>query len=200
MNSNNNKRLLFYYSNHCKHCQSLLEYIGNSSLKNILHFINIDNRFKQGNQILIRLENNNIVALHPSVKNVPTLIELNGNDTQITEGSNILSILKKMQYDLNMKATNNNGEPLAFGMHQLGGSVVSDYYSFLDQSSEEMGAKGNGGLRQMHNYVNVNETNSGYIQTPTENYSPDKISNSGFSIDSLKKQREMDIPRQHTII
>lgn len=192
--SKNDVTYLFYYSNHCNHCKSLIEFIGNSKLKTILHFINIDTRFKQGNQILIRLDSNNVVALHPSVKNVPTLIEMNGNETNLTEGSNILSIFKKLQYELNMEATNNNGEPVAFGLNQLGGAIVSDNYSFLDQSSEEMGAKGSGGLRQMHNYVTVNETNTGYIPTPNENYTPDKISNT-VTIDSLRKQREMDIPR-----
>jgi hypothetical protein len=48
----------------------------------------------------------------------------------------------------------------------LGGgfsNIVSDQYSFLDQGPEDLEAKGNGGLRQMHNYVDLNTAFSGNI-------------------------------------
>ncbi len=47
-----------------------------------------------------------------------------------------------------------------------GGDIVSDQYSFLDQEPEELEAKGNGGMRQMHNYVDLNTAFSGRISEP----------------------------------
>jgi hypothetical protein len=47
-------------------------------------------------------------------------------------------------------------EPMAFSFGSGLGDIVSDQYSFLDQDSEELEAKGNGGMRQMHNYVDLN--------------------------------------------
>jgi hypothetical protein len=55
-------------------------------------------------------------------------------------------------------------EPMAFSLG--GGDIVSDQYSFLDQEPEELEAKGNGGMRQMHNYVDLRTAFSGQISEP----------------------------------
>jgi hypothetical protein len=55
-------------------------------------------------------------------------------------------------------ATGFNGEPSPFstGSEFMGGfGVMSDNYSFLDQSSEDLSAKGSGGLRQLYNYATI---------------------------------------------
>ena len=54
---------------------------------------------------------------------------------------------------INTMATNNNMEPLAYSMYEMG-TTMSDNYSYLDQSSEEMGAKGRWG----------NETNAQFCK------------------------------------
>lgn len=187
-----NINYLLYYSNHCNHCQSILQFISNSKVRDMIHFINIDNRFKQNNQILVRLDNNKVVAIHPSVKNVPTLLIIENNNTEIYEGSNILSILKNIEQKINNQATNNNGEPMAFGINQMG-SIISDNYSFLDQDANELSAKGNGGMRQMHNYVDINDNNISFSNTPKEDYRPDKIGN--VTIDKIRMMRENEIPK-----
>ena len=46
----------------------------------------------------------------------------------------------------------------------MGHGVESDTYSFWDQSSEEMLAKGNGGMRQMYNYSTIDYSNTGKIE------------------------------------
>jgi hypothetical protein len=46
----------------------------------------------------------------------------------------------------------------------MGHGVASDTYSFWDQSSEEMLAKGNGGMRQMYNYSTIDYSNTGKIE------------------------------------
>ena len=61
------------------------------------------------------------------------------------------------------QATQNNMEPMAFSLGGGFSNIVSDQYSFLDQAPEDLEAKGNGGMRQMHNYVDLNTAFSGQI-------------------------------------
>ena len=72
-----------------------------------------------------------------------------------------------------------------------GSGVISDNYSFWDMSSDDLSAKGSGGLKQMYNYA-VPETNSSTIETPPDTYVPDKIG-SDVSLDSLTQSREQDL-------
>ena len=67
-------------------------------------------------------------------------------------------------------------EPQSFSMNDVHGFVKSDVYSFLDMTSEELGAKGSGGMRNMYNYGNINVNEK--IYTPTEDYKPNKVDES----------------------
>ena len=79
-------------------------------------------------------------------------------------------------------------EPLAFSMFEMGTSM-SDTYSYLDQSPDEMNAKGEGGLRQMHSFVKLNHNDS--IETPPEDYEPDKVGQ--VDMGKLQAARESEI-------
>ena len=60
------------------------------------------------------------------------------------------------------QATKFQGEPDAFGFDSLGSyGVSSDAFSFLDMNSDDLSAKGNGGLRQMYNYSSIQRTAGG---------------------------------------
>ena len=85
-------------------------------------------------------------------------------------GEKIFEYLKPKQEVEVKKATQNNMEPMAFSFGGGGGfsDIVSDQYSFLDQAPEDLEAKGNGGMRQMHNYVDLNYSKNFTIQTPTD--------------------------------
>ena len=88
-------------------------------------------------------------------------------------------------------ATMNNGEPAAFSLGSLSMSGVnSDNYSFWDMSSDDLSAKGNGGLKQMYNYAIPDNDSS--IETPPDNYVPDKIGGD-VSLDSLTQSREQEL-------
>ena len=50
---------------------------------------------------------------------------------------------------------------------------MSDNYAYLDQTPDDLSAKGNGGTRQLHRFSLLDNQNS--IQTPPEDYKPDKI-------------------------
>jgi hypothetical protein len=179
-----------YYSNHCKHCKELLLILAKSKLKEEVHFICIDRRISKNNAIYIQLENGQELLLPPNIIKVPSLLLLNRGHRVLT-GNEINSYLIQQNVALNIQATNNNGEPLAFSMNDFG-NVVSDNYSFLDQSSDELSAKGNGGMRQIHNYAALNYSSN--IETPPDTYTPDKIG--GASLDQIVQQRNKDIPRQ----
>ena len=43
----------------------------------------------------------------------------------------------------------------------------------MDQSSDEMGVKGNGGLRQMHSFTKIGEHHT--IDTPPEDYVKERL-------------------------
>ena len=64
------------------------------------------------------------------------------------------------------------------GFSSMGGGIASDNYSFLDQSDTELSVKGNGGLRQMHSYVSLQESNNpSLMKLPTDDtqYNTGKI-------------------------
>ena len=69
------------------------------------------------------------------------------------------------------------------------GSGLSDNYSYLDMSAEELSAKGDGGLRMMHSYTGWSENQS--IATPPENYVPNKVGN--VDMGKLQEQRNSEI-------
>ena len=62
-------------------------------------------------------------------------------------------------------------EPMALALGGGGsfGDIVSDQYSFLDQDPDELKADGNGGMRQMHNYVDLNTAFNGQVYNPETN-------------------------------
>ena len=73
---------------------------------------------------------------------------------------------------------NFNGEPSAFAIDSGFSGIVSDNYSFLDQNSDELSAKGNGGMRQLYNYATINQSDK--IETPPDDYTPDKVNEQHF--------------------
>ena len=178
---------ILYYSNHCDNCKKLIHMVSKSKLTDDIHFLCIDRRVqgKNGATYLV-LENNQQVLLPPNIGRVPALLLLNKGN-HVLFGEEIYQYFKPMEENLNNKATGNNGEPEAFGLDQM--SSTCDTYSYLDQSPEEMQAKGDGGLRQMHNYATIDW--DGSIQTPPDSYVADKIGN--VSMEQLQQQRMADI-------
>ena len=127
------------------------------------------------------------ILLPKDIKSVPSLLIINQNYKIIT-GEDILKFLNPINEEINNKATNNNGEPetLSFVSNNFG--VMSDSYSYLDQNSEQMSTKGDGGLRQLYNYSQIGSIDT--IETPPDNYVPDKIGE--VNMDDLKKTRNIN--------
>jgi hypothetical protein len=175
---------ILYYSNFCENCKKLLTILSKSGIKNNIHYICIDKRINKNNSVYVVLENNQEILLPNTVKAVPALVLINKN-YQVLYGEEITNFLKPVQEVEVQKATNFNGEPSAYSLTGDYSGVVSDNYSFLDQNSDELSAKGSGGMRQLYSYATIDHQDQ--IETPPDDYVPDKIGE--VNIKNLESQR-----------
>jgi hypothetical protein len=187
---------ILYYSNFCEHSKKLLQTISKTDVSKDIHFICIDKRTKDSNnKIYIILENGQKIIMPENVNRVPALLLLN-QGYNVLYGEAILQHLKPRQQEMIKKATQNNLEPMAFGFSGSGfGNITSDHYSFLDMDSESLSAKGNGGMRQMHNYVDLNYADT--ISTPEDDHDykgSNKISGN-LTVEQLQQQREQEFQK-----
>ena len=162
---------IFYYSKYCETSKKYLQLLSKSNVQKDIHFICIDKRVKEANnKTYIILDNGQKIVLPENVTKVPALLLLN-QGYAVLYGEQILQHLKPRQEEEFRQATQNNMEPMAFSLGGGGGfgDVVSDQYSFLDQDPEDLEAKGNGGMRQMHNYVDLNTAFSGQFSNYNNN-------------------------------
>lgn len=181
---------ILYYSNLCKHSQELLQFISKTPYHKNIHFICIDNRFMdKNNQIQIVLEDNSHIPLPEIINKVPSLLLIHKNNMVIM-GNNIK---QHIETEMRQKPSQQVSEPESFDFGSNGGGlrfIQSDVYSYLDQSAEEMFAKGNGGLRQTYNYSTLDQIDD--IITPPEDYNPNKSSKNN-SLDKLIQERDKDL-------
>jgi len=153
-----------------------------------MHFINIDKRCKKNGATYIILENGQELLLPPTVTKVPALLLLNKGH-QVLFGGDINKHLEASNINHMNPIVKSNGEPLAFSMNNSGFGVTSDNYSFLDQDPDSLSAKGNGGMRQQHHYATLDYNIN--IDTPPENYQPDKIG--PISMEQIQQKRNKDV-------
>ena len=187
---------ILYYSKFCEHSNKLLQTLSKTNVQKDIHFICIDKRIKDSNgKMFIVLENGQKIIMPENVNRVPALLLLN-QGYQVLYGESILNHLKPKQEVAVKKATQNNMEPMAFSFGGGGFSdIVSDSYSFLDQGADELEAKGNGGMRQMHNYVDLNYSDN--ITTPADDHDykgSNKISGD-LTVEQLQQQRESELQK-----
>jgi hypothetical protein len=189
---------ILYYSNYCEHSKKLLQTLTKANLTKEIHFICIDKRSKDSasNKIFIHLENGQKIIMPENVTRVPALLLLD-QGYQVLYGESILQYFKPKQEVQVKRATQNNLEPMAFsfGGGGFGGSIVSDQYSFLDMDSDDLSAKGNGGIRQMHNYVDLNYSDQ--ISTPADDheYKNSQRIPEGVTVEQLQQQREQEMQK-----
>lgn len=181
---------ILYYSNYCNNCKSILTVLAKTQIKDELFYLCIDKRFK-GNDgaTYLALENGQQIMLPPTINKVPALLLIN-HGHRVLFGDEILNHFKHTEDAINRVAMGNS-EPMAFSFNNLlnTGGVISDNFSFWDMTSDDLSAKGNGGLKQMYNYAVPNLDSS--IETPPDNYTPDKIGN--LSLDEIQQNRNNDV-------
>ena len=176
---------ILYYSNFCEHSKKLIVHLSKTKIKEKIHFINIDTRYKQQEKTYILLPNGSTLSMPPHINKVPALMLIDSYN--VMYGKEIYKYLKPKEERMKRQNTMNNGEPLAFSTEIAG--AMSDTYSFLDMTSEELSAKGTGGFRQMHNFAKLNQNEK--IETPTEDYEPNHVKD--VDITKLQEQRMKDI-------
>jgi len=161
-----------YYSKFCKNSDRIIQILSRSSVKDYIHFIPIDKRINNNGKVTILLDNGDKVLLPSNIEKVPALLLLH-NGNRILFGDEILHFFRDDFDTERKKSTNFNGEPLAYSFTGEMGTSMSDNYSYLDQSSDELGVKGQGGLRQMHSFVTLQDKIN--IDTPPEDYVKEKL-------------------------
>jgi hypothetical protein len=152
---------VLYYSNQCNNCKNVLSNISKWPSSQQIHFICIDSRVNENGKIFIVLENGKKMLMPENMRQVPALLFLQSG--QMLFGvENILNALKPKQQQEVAQATLNNMEPQEFSFEPSGGGgshfgIVSDQYSFLDMNETDLSAQGDGGLRQLHNYMTIHD-------------------------------------------
>lgn len=192
---------ILYYSKFCEPSKKLLQTISKTQNTSNIHFICIDNRVKDTNgKTFIVLQNGQKIVMPENVTRVPALLLLNQN-YKVIYGDDIYKHLKPEMAVQVKQATQNNMEPMhhqdgfsSFGGFS-GGGIASDNYSFLDQTGEDLSVKGNGGLRQMHNYVHINDAMNLNMQLPQDDYDykTNKIKEGEMSVEALQRRREEEL-------
>lgn len=178
---------ILYYSNFCEHSKKAIKYVSSDKISKDIHFICIDKRERGSDgKTYIILENSQKIVMPENVTRVPAVLLLN-NNYQVLYGDDIYKYFKPKIEESTRQVTQNNMEPMAFSFSG-GASITSDQYSFLDMSSDELNTKGNGGVRQMHNYVTLNHVDT--INTPSDDhdYKGQKTTD-GMTMEELQNQR-----------
>ena len=190
---------ILYYSNYCEHSKKLLQTISKTNnVQKTMHFICIDKRERDANnKVFIVLENGQKIIMPENINRVPALLLLD-QGYNVLYGEAILEHLKPKQQGQVKKATKNNMEPMAFAFGGGGGfnDIISDHYSFLDQDNDSLKATGDGGMRQMHNYVDLNFVDNCNISTPADDhdYKASKMPE-GLTVEKLQEQRTSELQK-----
>jgi len=183
-----------YYSNHCKHCQKVIQFLVKNNLATKLNFLCIDQRKRDvnNNNVYIVLEDGRQVIMPPNVHSVPALLLIKEN-YRVILGEDIIKRYQGSVQSQTHAATQFQGEPMGVSLmaSNQGMNIVSEPYTYYNLTAEELSAKGTGGRRQMYNYVPADlEVIS--ISTPPDTYQPDKIAKS-ITVDVLQQKRNTEI-------
>jgi hypothetical protein len=191
---------ILYYSNYCEPSKKLLQTVTKTQNPKDIHFICIDKRVKDSSgKVYIVLQTGQKIVMPENVTRVPALLLLNQN-YKVIYGDDIYKHLRPQVQQQVQEATKNNMEPINYqdgfsAFSGFGGGVVSDNYSFLDQSDTDLSVKGDGGLRQMHNYVTLNDSMNLSMKLPTDDheYQTNKLKEGELSIEALQRKRDEDL-------
>jgi hypothetical protein len=175
---------ILYYSNFCDPSKKLLQKVAKTKLSQEIHFICIDQRKRDSKGNTILFLQNEQVMLPPQVTKVPALYQMESK--QVLFGDDIYAFLLPKDVAINQQATCGNFEPECYSIYGM--NRMSDTFSFLDQSPEDLSAKGVGGARQLRRFATVEEQFS--IHCPEENYTPDKVGKTGKTLEEYKQERD----------
>jgi hypothetical protein len=185
-----------YYSNYCKHSQRILQFLVKGNLVEKINFMCIDKREQDNNsnKTYIILEDGKRVVMPPNIQSVPSLL-LVQQKYKVILGDDIIQYYQNAVNNHNQKRQQimQQVEPMGTSLMQSSGgmNIISEQYTMYDLTPDELSAKGNGGRRQLYNYVSAHDDGNA-IQTPPDTYEPDKIGKD-LTLNTLQQQRINDI-------
>ena len=185
LNNQETKHLLY-----CNHSKKLLNELNKKSFLEKVDLICIDNRVVKDNITYIVLSNQQNMPLPPMINSVPTLCILPNHE--ILKGSQIMHYFIPISKTIEDEREKINTEPNPFNLsNETTGmfGVSSDNFSFWDSDHEELSASGNGGMKQMYDYVAVENNNMEQIYTPPDQ---SEVKNN-ISLEQLQQQRQNEI-------
>lgn len=181
---------ILYYSNYCKHSQKIIQTLVKNNMKDKLNYICIDKRKRDesDNQIYVYLENGTRVIMPPNLHSVPALLLVN-NNYQLIYGDSIVNHFHPKMKQYGSSTNSNILEPLGYHIGALSSSanITSEKYTDYNLTPDELSAKSNSSSRKLYNYVSANGNNL-FINTPPDDYKPDKISGD-VTLDTLQQKR-----------
>jgi len=188
---------VLYYSKYCENCKKILYKVGKDKVKDDIHFLCIDKRKVTKEKVYIVLSDGKELLMPDEIKEVPALLLLNRGN-RIIYGNEILELFNPI-LEKNNVTNLNGGEPLAFSNYEMG-STLSDNYSYLDQNSDELSTKGEGGLRQMHAFATYNLKDE--IETPPETFISEKIKSGNVSklLTKMQEERNKEMKNKKVVV
>jgi len=172
----------------------MIQNLAQTPLKKDIHFVCIDKRTVKNGKNYIVLENGQELILPNTVTKVPALLLL--SNYSVVFGEDIYSYFKPKQEVIMREATKDNMEPMAFSLSGLNNfGIFSDQFSFCDMDPTDLAANGDGGKRQMHNYIEAHDlketiyTPADERNLPVENT---KLSNE-MTVERIQQMRENDL-------
>ena len=207
---------VLYFSNYCTNSKNIItKIIKEYNNPKDIHWACIDNRSKEGENTYIILKNGTKLLMPTIITRVPALLSL--VDYKIYYGNDIIQICENINNKLiDYKSGNNNkgatpgpnvsinnpyvgnDEPEAYSLGtssmSSNNNVLSDQYSAWTLDSEQLLAKGDGGILQMHNYVNINYKDNITASIPSEKITRQPKMSDTMTIEHLQKKRDLDMP------
>jgi hypothetical protein len=185
-------KYILYYSNNCNNSKNVLYSLSRNYNGKDICYICIDKRVRNqdGTRSAV-LDNGQLVPLPPNITHVPSLMMLNNGFNIIQGDGPILGeLLQKGQNTVSSLGGFVNDEPMAFSSSEMNG--MSDNYSYLSLDTNQMSARGNGGLSMMHGFAHIDHVD--YIQTPQES----EGKGGGVDLERIKQERaqQVQIPRR----
>ena len=207
---------IFYYSNYCKHCQTVVQHIIKHGIVDKISSICIDKRKRDqnNNQLYVVLENGQHVTLPPNLQSVPSVLCTKRNYILITGTDTIIQYLDEKYLPSGGGAPSHPGlagppnldnpylanpgdrfqdkDPIGYDvMTASPGTIMSETFTSYQLEHDDLKGDSQSSNRPLYNYTPVN-TNF-IIPTPPDNYRPDKVA-SNITIDVLQQQRNQDVP------
>ena len=180
---------VLYFSNYCNNSKNIMnKIIKDYQNPSDIHWACIDNRTKEGNNTYILLKNGTKLLMPDIINRVPALLSLIDYKTPTHNNPHPQQQQQPQHFQ--------NDEPEAFSLGNsinLNNNVLSDQYSAWNLDSDQLSAKGEGGILQMHNYVNVNYKDNITTSIPSEKISRQPRMSESMTIENLQKKRDLDM-------